>query len=97
MQANPVGWFEIYVRDIQRARTFSENVFGVSLEKVNKVGRSEMWAFPVKEGAPGAAGASVVIEGGGPEGNAVIVYFSCRDCAEEAAKVSANGGKVVNE
>jgi predicted enzyme related to lactoylglutathione lyase len=99
MRTNPVGWLEIYVRDIQRARAFYGNVFGVSLEKVAKVGPGieEMWAFPMKEGAPGAAGALVVMEGGGPEGNAVIVYFSCNDCAEEAARVAVNGGKIMKE
>jgi predicted enzyme related to lactoylglutathione lyase len=99
MQPNPVGWFEIYVQDMQRARAFYGNVFEVALERVEKVGPGieEMWAFPMKDGAPGAAGALVLMAGGGPAGNAVIVYFSCSDCAEEAARVSANGGKVMKQ
>lgn len=28
---NPVGWFEIYVDDMHRARTFCETVFGYVL------------------------------------------------------------------
>jgi predicted enzyme related to lactoylglutathione lyase len=29
MSMNPVGWFEIYVQDMDRARSFYESVFGV--------------------------------------------------------------------
>lgn len=31
MDHNPVGWFEIYVKDMDRARKFYESVFQVSL------------------------------------------------------------------
>jgi predicted enzyme related to lactoylglutathione lyase len=98
MQTNPVGWFEIYVEDMQRAKKFYESVFGIKLEEVRNVGPgiSGMWAFPMKEGAPGAAGALVKMEDG-PSGNAIIVYFACNDCATEAAKVPSNGGKIMKE
>lgn len=32
MLTNPVGWFEIYVEDMPRARAFYEEVFRVELE-----------------------------------------------------------------
>lgn len=32
MAMNPVGWFEIYVQDMQRARTFYEVVLGHQLQ-----------------------------------------------------------------
>jgi predicted enzyme related to lactoylglutathione lyase len=99
MNANPVGWFEIYVRDMPRARAFYEAVFGIALEKQEKIGPGlrEMWMFPMAKDAPGAAGALALMEGGGPQGNAVIVYFSCEDCAREAAKAAANGGQVMKD
>lgn len=99
MNPNPVGWFEIYVRDMPRAKAFYEAVFGVRLQKQEKVGPglAEMWMFPMGQDAPGAAGALVSMEGGGPEGNAVIVYFACDDCAQEAARVPGNGGKVMKD
>ena len=28
MNSNPVGWFEIYVQDMNRAKAFYESVFG---------------------------------------------------------------------
>ena len=49
---NPVGWFEIYVADMARAKAFYEAVFGVELAELESPG-IEMWAFsmlPEKEG-----------------------------------------------
>lgn len=34
-QYNPVGWFEIYVHDMERARKFYEEVFQVRLEDMS--------------------------------------------------------------
>ncbi|ENM3790492.1 VOC family protein, partial [Vibrio cholerae] len=34
MLNNPVGWFEIYVNDMERAKTFYETVLKVSLEEM---------------------------------------------------------------
>jgi predicted enzyme related to lactoylglutathione lyase len=34
MQSKPVGWFEIYVQDMKRAKAFYEAVFAVQLEKL---------------------------------------------------------------
>ena len=92
---NPVGWFEIYVRDMARARKFYEAVFQVKLEKLGPPDL-EMWAFPMGREASGAAGALVRMEGF-PEGgnnNGVLVYFSCDDCGVEEARVSGAGGGV---
>ena len=99
MNANPVGWFEIYVRDMQRARAFYEQVFGVTLQPLENtgVGVAEMWAFPMRQGGAGAAGALVRMEGDGPSGNGVLVYFTCDDCAREATRVAQHGGRVVKE
>ena len=42
---NPVGWFEIYVQDMERAKTFYEKTFGQTLEQLPNP-QLEMWAFP---------------------------------------------------
>ena len=34
MQIKPVGWFEIYVQDMKRAKAFYEAVFSMELEKL---------------------------------------------------------------
>jgi uncharacterized protein len=97
MERNPVGWFEIYVRDMARAKAFYEAVLAVKLDKLESTGPgiSEMWAFPMKQEAPGAAGALVQMPGG-PEGGgaSTIVYFTSADCATEIGRVPAHGGVV---
>ena len=46
---NPVGWFELYVRDMERAKAFYEKVLGISLTRLEQSGGSleNMWAFPM--------------------------------------------------
>ena len=34
MPSNPVGWFEIHVQDMPRAKAFYESVFAVQLHKL---------------------------------------------------------------
>ena len=54
MNHNPVGWFEIYVKDMERAKKFYESVFNVSLTQLpTPVPDIEMWSFPMVEDAGG--------------------------------------------
>jgi predicted enzyme related to lactoylglutathione lyase len=96
MQNNPVGWFEIYVQDMARARKFYETVFEVKLEKL-PAPDIELWAFPMSMERTGAGGALVRMEGFAPGGNSVLVYFSCEDCAVEASRVKQAGGRIQKE
>lgn len=91
---NPVGWFEIYVQDMPRARAFYEAVLGVTLEKLS-MENPELWAFPAKPDQFGCGGALVRMPGMPSGGNSTLVYFSCTDCAIEAEKAAQAGGKVV--
>ena len=95
-QGNSVGWFEIYVYDMQRAKQFYQSVFQVELESLNS-GDLEMWAFPAHMDRYGAGGALARIDGVAAGGNSTIVYFSCEDCANECARAAASGGTVVKE
>ena len=92
---NPVGWFEIYVQDLAKARAFYEGVFE---EKLTELGGSgldlKMLTFPMDMDKPGAAGALVKMEGKDSGIGGTIIYFSCRDCAVEEARVTEFGGKV---
>ena len=97
MNRNPIGWFEIYVQDMPRAKAFYQAVFGLPLQKLESP-ELEMWAFPMQEGdAPGATGALVKMQGVPSGGNSTLVYFSCADCAVEAKKAKENGGRVERE
>ena len=94
MTNNPVGWFEIYVQDMSRAKAFYEAVFELRLERLESP-VIEMWAFPMQAARPGCAGALVKMEGFASGGNSTLVYFTCTECAVEAKRASANGGTVV--
>jgi predicted enzyme related to lactoylglutathione lyase len=96
MTNNPVGWFEIYVQDMVRAKTFYESVFQLTLEKLDSPGL-EMWSFPMVMDRMGASGALVHMEGFPSGGNSTLVYFSCADCAIEAGRVTAAGGRLQKE
>ena len=94
MQKNPVGWFEIYVQDMARARRFYEAVLGGKLEKL-EAGGLEMYAFPgTQDPCYGTAGSLVHMPGMPTGNNSTIVYFKCDDCATEEGRVKAAGGKV---
>ena len=103
MNMNPVGWFEIYVQDMPRAKAFYEAVLGYTLQKLNTSEAAaehpdmEMWAFPAEMNNPGAAG-SLVRMAGCPSGDGgTLVYFACEDCAVQAARVAPNGGHIHRE
>ena len=96
MAGNAVGWFEIYVQDVERAKAFYEAVFQVKLQSLGS-DFLEMWAFPSDMTSYGAGGALVKMEGFPSGGNSTIVYFSCVDCAVEAKRAAAAGGKIFKD
>ena len=97
MTTKPVGWFEIYVQDMARARAFYEAVFARKLEKMDAPSDElEMWTFPgPMDESMGASGALVKMEGYGPGAGGTLVYFMCQDCATEAARAAESGGTVM--
>ncbi len=95
MERNPVGWFEIYVEDIDRATKFYESVFRVTLQELPSPDESlKMMTFPMSMDAGGASGAICKMEGMKSGGSSTLVYFSCQDCGVEASRVEAAGGKL---
>ena len=96
MTGNPVGWFEIYVQDMPRAKTFYESVFQVKLEQL-KSPEVEMWSFAMQMDRMGAAGALVKMKGVPSGGNSTLVYFSCTDCAVQAGRAVEYGGVIKNQ
>lgn len=96
MTNNPVGWFEIYVQDMPRARKFYESVLNVKLDDLPSPDGSDvqMMAFPMGMDRPGASGALAKMAGFPSGGNSILVYFSCEDCSVEAGRVASSGGRV---
>lgn len=93
MVNNPVNWFEIYVQDINRAKKFYETVLDVKLESLGDPGLP-MWSFPNNRESYGTSGALVQYPQKSSGINSTIVYFYCKDCAVEASRVVAAGGKI---
>jgi predicted enzyme related to lactoylglutathione lyase len=93
---NPVGWFEIYVQDMNRAKKFYEQTFEVTLQDLGNPG-IEMWAFPMIQDAPGCTGALVKYSGKDSGGGGTIVYFPVPDCGTKATEAVKNGGKIQKE
>ena len=93
MKTNPVGWFEIYVQDMARARAFYEKTLATKLERL-EAGGLEMYAFPMAQEGTGASGALVHLPGLPSGGNSTLVYFMCQDCKVEEGRVKDAGGRV---
>lgn len=90
---NPVGWFEIYVQDMDRAKAFYEAVFQCTLTHLPSP-TLEMWAFPYDAAAPGCGGALAKMPDKDSGGGGTIVYFAVEDCAVVVQRVVAAGGTV---
>jgi uncharacterized protein len=95
MSSNPVGWFEIYVQDIERAKAFYQGVLKLELTQIGApLDELAMWGFPADMNTHGTSGSLVKAKGMPSGGNSTLVYFSCKDCAVEAGRVNALGGKL---
>ena len=92
-----VGWFDIYVEDMERAQAFYESVLDTTLSPMNDVSDPtvQMRAFGDDFTSHGAGGALVKLDHARPGPGGSMVYFSCDDCAVEEARVSAAGGSTV--
>ncbi|WP_460218493.1 VOC family protein [Psychroserpens sp. MEBiC05023] len=91
MKDNMVGWFEIPVHDMDRAKTFYEQVFNVEIT-IHDFGGILMGWFPFAENAPGASGTLVKQESYIPSQEGTLVYFVCEDVANEIGRVELAGG-----
>ncbi|QBA64424.1 VOC family protein [Muriicola soli] len=96
MESNMVGWFEIPVTDMERAKTFYEAVFDVQIH-LRDLHELKMGLFPFAEGKSGASGALVKhsdfyhpSSSKGP-----LLYFSCRDVQEQLDKIEKAGGQIL--
>ncbi len=88
------NWFEIPVKDLDRAVKFYERVFDVKLS-ADELGGIKMALFPFTQDAPGAAGALIKGESYEPSHAGTVVYFSVEDIPEALRRINANGGKTL--
>ena len=92
-----VGWFEIPVEDMERARKFYEEVFDISIS-LHDLGEFKMGWFPMHPDKIGATGSLVQHDSYIPSAtHGVVIYFSCLDVANELGRVEAAGGTIMQE
>ena len=97
MDRNLIGWVEIPVLDMERAKTFYEKVFNISIS-VHDVGGVIMGWFPMGDDKPGSSGSLVQHEEYNPSlTHGSVVYFSCKDVLDELSRVGSAGGEILQE
>ena len=92
-----ITWFEVPVKDMQRAIKFYEKVFAIEIT-LQQLDGIEMGWFPNKNQQGVATG--TLIKAGEhytPSQEGVLVYFTCQDVANEIGRVEAAGGKVISD
>ena len=91
-QMNAVGWFDIYVNEMERAEEFYKAVLDADLEDMSDpTGETEMKSFVGNMGAYGAAGALVKAPYAKPGPGGTQIYFSVEDCAILQARIAVAG------
>ncbi len=91
---NPVGWFDIYVSNLDRAKKFYEMVFNTELVDL-PIERGKQSLFPFDREGPNISGALVEKVDMIANGNNTIVYFETVDCIAEESKIEKAGGKII--
>lgn len=96
MERNVVGWFEIPVEDMDRAKKFYETVLDLKLEIHDMEDMLMAW-FPMLENKDGSPGALVKHEMYEPASKGVVVYFTAHsgDLQNELGRVEEAGGKIL--
>jgi len=92
--SNPVGWFDIHVSNLDRAKKFYEFVFNVQLTDLPmEWGRQAL--FPFSHENLNISGALVEKDDFIPNGNNTVVYFETEECTKEEKRIEEVGGKIV--
>jgi uncharacterized protein len=93
-EKNVVGWFEIPVKDMDRAQKFYSAVFERKFDYLS-MEDMEMAMFESHEGAEASSGALIKAKEAEPCTCGTVVYFICDDLQNELSRVEANGGKIL--
>lgn len=91
---NPVRWFEIPTKNIERARKFYETVFGFQLAPPMDAFGSKLSFFPMEMHAVGSGGALVQSDARSST-DGVAIYFGVKAIDPILASVEKAGGKTL--
>lgn len=87
-----IGWFEIPVTDMVRAKSFYDGVFGVNIQ-IKDFGVLSMGLIPNSEGALVYHPDYYISS----ETEGVLIYFTCDEVNVCLDRVSMAGGKILQE
>jgi predicted enzyme related to lactoylglutathione lyase len=96
MKTNAINWFEIFVSDFERAKSFYENILARPLTP----GSSDacQMALFAEGGDTGTGGAITKMEGFQPGAGGTLVYLDVEgDLDGVLQRIPAAGGKVVRD
>jgi len=92
--SNPVGWFDIHVSNLDKAKKFYETVFNIQLfDAPTEWGKQSF--FPFNHESPNISGALVEKADFSVSSNNTVVYFETENCTTEEKRIEQAGGKVV--
>jgi predicted enzyme related to lactoylglutathione lyase len=96
MESNMVGWFEIPVQDMDRAKKFYDAVFDIDIQ-VQNFNELLMGWFPFAENKMGSSGSLVqhATNYQPSETKGPLLYFSCKDVTYNLGKIEAAGGRIL--
>lgn len=91
---NPVGWFDLNVANLDRAKRFYVTVFNVELTDA-PIEWGKQSFFPFNHESPNISGALVEKIDFVPSSNNTVIYFETEDNIAEEQRIEMAGGKVV--
>jgi len=97
MEQNVVGWFEIPVLDMERAKKFYDTVFDIEIS-IHNMNELVMGWFPFANGKHGASGSLVKHKDFyfPSKDRGTLVYFSCADVQIQLDRIESAGGKILH-
>lgn len=94
MNTNPVGWFDLYVANLDRAKKFYATVFNLELTDA-PIEWGKQSFFPFNQENPNISGALVEKTDFVPSSNNTVIYFDTEDNIAEEKRIEKAGGKVL--
>ncbi|WP_291867412.1 VOC family protein [Maribacter sp.] len=90
---NPVQWFEISTKDIERAKKFYSEIFKLKFQFIEAPG-AKMYMFGEPDKV-GSSGCLVQSNDNTPSTEGTIIYFKSDDVSIELANIKNAGGSIV--